>query len=140
MGEYERAFYGDQFREVVARLNALGVEVWLPEAGGPVELGSPAHVGSAGADVGAGSGDIREDHLLEALPGPLERPGGLVEQDMRAELVDQVRRQRLQIEYDGQRLEMRPALPIVKTVEPARRPVQTTLVLDWSDGKKAVEI
>lgn len=43
VGEYERAFYGDQFREVVARLNALGVEVWLPEAGGPVELGSPVH-------------------------------------------------------------------------------------------------
>jgi hypothetical protein len=27
----------------MARLNALGVEVWLPEAGGPVELGSPVH-------------------------------------------------------------------------------------------------
>lgn len=36
IGEYEGAFHGDQFREVVARLNALGVEVWLPEAGGPV--------------------------------------------------------------------------------------------------------
>jgi hypothetical protein len=36
VGEYERAFYGDQFRQVVARLNAAGVQVWLPEAGGPV--------------------------------------------------------------------------------------------------------
>lgn len=43
VGEYERAFYGDQFEAVVTRLNALGVQVWLPEAGGPVELGSPVH-------------------------------------------------------------------------------------------------
>jgi recombinase/resolvase-like protein len=43
VGEYERAFHGDQFREVVARLNAVGVQVWLPEAGGPVELDSPVH-------------------------------------------------------------------------------------------------
>ncbi|PKV96961.1 recombinase-like zinc beta ribbon protein [Amycolatopsis echigonensis] len=43
VGEYERAFYGDQFREVVARLGAVGVQVWLPEAGGLVELGSPVH-------------------------------------------------------------------------------------------------
>ncbi|MFD4668471.1 recombinase family protein [Lentzea sp. NPDC058450] len=43
VGEYERAFHGDQFRQVVVRLNALGVEVWLPEAGGPLELGSPVH-------------------------------------------------------------------------------------------------
>jgi hypothetical protein len=43
VGEYERAFYGDQFRVVVERLNAAGVQVWLPEAGGPVELGSPVH-------------------------------------------------------------------------------------------------
>ena len=40
IGEYERAFYGDQFREVVSRLNELGVEVWLPEAGGLVDLAS----------------------------------------------------------------------------------------------------
>ena len=44
VGEYERAFHGDQFREVVARLNAVGVQVWLPEAGGPVELDSPVHL------------------------------------------------------------------------------------------------
>jgi DNA invertase Pin-like site-specific DNA recombinase len=41
--EYERAFHGDQFRHVVERLTALGVQVWLPEAGGPVELDSPVH-------------------------------------------------------------------------------------------------
>jgi DNA invertase Pin-like site-specific DNA recombinase len=43
IGEYERAFHSDQFRQVVTRLNELGVEVWLPEAGGPVELDSPVH-------------------------------------------------------------------------------------------------
>lgn len=43
VGEYERAFHGDQFREVVTWLNSLGVQVWLPEAGGPVELNSPVH-------------------------------------------------------------------------------------------------
>ncbi|MEV5544049.1 recombinase family protein [Saccharopolyspora shandongensis] len=43
VGEYERAFYGDQFEAVVTRLNGLGVQVWLPEAGGSVELGSPVH-------------------------------------------------------------------------------------------------
>jgi hypothetical protein len=43
VGEYERAFYGAQFQQVVARLAAEGVQVWLPEAGGPVELDSPVH-------------------------------------------------------------------------------------------------
>src|SRR5262245_47630599 len=43
MGEYERAFHGDQFRQVVERLNAAGVQVWLPEAGGMVDLDNPVH-------------------------------------------------------------------------------------------------
>lgn len=43
VGEYERASYGDQFRQVVARLSAAGAQVWLPEAGVPVELNSPVH-------------------------------------------------------------------------------------------------
>jgi DNA invertase Pin-like site-specific DNA recombinase len=43
VGEYERAFYADQFRDVLSRLAAVGVQVWLPEAGGPVELDSPVH-------------------------------------------------------------------------------------------------
>jgi hypothetical protein len=33
VGEYERAFHSDQFREVVSGLNAPAVAVWLPEAG-----------------------------------------------------------------------------------------------------------
>jgi DNA invertase Pin-like site-specific DNA recombinase len=43
VGEYERAFYADQFRDVLTCLAAVGVQVWLPEAGGPVELDSPVH-------------------------------------------------------------------------------------------------
>ncbi|HEY4021622.1 MAG TPA: recombinase family protein [Pseudonocardiaceae bacterium] len=43
VAEYERAFHGGQFREVLVRLAALGVQVWLPEAGGLVELDSPVH-------------------------------------------------------------------------------------------------
>ena len=44
VGEYERAFAsGDQFTGVAAVLAGLGVEVWLPEAGGRVDVDSPAH-------------------------------------------------------------------------------------------------
>ncbi|MEV0087306.1 hypothetical protein [Saccharopolyspora sp. NPDC050642] len=43
VGEYERAFYGDQFRAVMTFLAEQGVQLWLPEAGGPVDLGDPAH-------------------------------------------------------------------------------------------------
>lgn len=43
VGEYERAFYGDQFRAVMSFLAEQGVQLWLPEAGGPVDLGDPAH-------------------------------------------------------------------------------------------------
>lgn len=35
IGEYERAFCRDQFREVVSQLNELDVEASLPEASGP---------------------------------------------------------------------------------------------------------
>jgi site-specific DNA recombinase len=43
IGEYERAFSGDQFVRVAALLDGLGVQVWLPEAGGPVRLADPVH-------------------------------------------------------------------------------------------------
>jgi DNA invertase Pin-like site-specific DNA recombinase len=41
VGEYERAFCGGQFRSVIQELATLGVQVWLPEVGGPVEIGDP---------------------------------------------------------------------------------------------------
>ncbi|MEV6235765.1 recombinase family protein [Lentzea sp. NPDC051838] len=80
---------------------------------------------------------VREDHLLEALPGLLEHPTGPVTQDMCAELVYQVRGQGLQIEYGDQRLRLRSAPPVVKAAESARRRVQPTLALDWSGRKMA---
>jgi site-specific DNA recombinase len=43
IGEYERAFSGDQFARVSALLRCFGVQVWLPEAGGPVDLDDPMH-------------------------------------------------------------------------------------------------
>ncbi|MFI0486039.1 recombinase family protein [Actinomadura sp. 9N215] len=43
VGEYERAFSGDQFIEMAPLLQRLGVQVWLPEAGGLVEPGSLEH-------------------------------------------------------------------------------------------------
>ncbi|GAB3678026.1 recombinase family protein [Saccharopolyspora tripterygii] len=43
VGEYERAFCGTQFREVMSVLGERGVGLWLPEADGPVDLGDPEH-------------------------------------------------------------------------------------------------
>jgi hypothetical protein len=82
---------------------------------------------------------VREDHLLEALPGLLERPAGPVGEGVREELVDKVRKQRLLIHYDDQRLEIRPAPLALKTVQPARHPVQPALALDWCGDVKAAE-
>ncbi|NGY65322.1 recombinase family protein [Lentzea sp. NEAU-D13] len=83
---------------------------------------------------------VREDHLLEALPRLLERPAGPVDQAMRKDLVDQVRKQGLQIQYDGQRVEIRSGPAMAKTVKASRCPVQSTLALDWCDGVKTAEI
>lgn len=44
VGEFERAFTGGrQFDEVAGMLAACGVALWLPEAGGPVDLDDPHH-------------------------------------------------------------------------------------------------
>ncbi|WP_435110353.1 recombinase family protein [Nocardiopsis synnemataformans] len=43
VGEYERAFVGEQFEHVVTELGQHGIKVWLPEAGGPVDLDDPTH-------------------------------------------------------------------------------------------------
>lgn len=43
VGEYERAFAADQFEQLAPIINKHGVQVWIPEAGGPVEAGSPLH-------------------------------------------------------------------------------------------------
>jgi hypothetical protein len=43
VGEYERAFSGDQFTRVMALLDRAGVQMWLPEAGGRMERDDPMH-------------------------------------------------------------------------------------------------
>jgi DNA invertase Pin-like site-specific DNA recombinase len=43
VGEYERAFYGDQLARIAAVLASRGVPLWLPETNGPLDLDNPAH-------------------------------------------------------------------------------------------------
>jgi DNA invertase Pin-like site-specific DNA recombinase len=43
VGEYERAFAAGQFDEMALVFERHGVQVWLPEANGPVEFGSVMH-------------------------------------------------------------------------------------------------
>ena len=43
IGEYERAFAGDQLLGLMALLNASHVQLWLPELNGPVDLDNPTH-------------------------------------------------------------------------------------------------
>jgi DNA invertase Pin-like site-specific DNA recombinase len=43
VGEYERAFSGSQFMTLAPLFERRGVRVWLPEAGGPVDVRSPKH-------------------------------------------------------------------------------------------------
>jgi site-specific DNA recombinase len=43
VGEYERAFSGDQLTELLPVFDRFDVQVWLPETGGPVDRTDPAH-------------------------------------------------------------------------------------------------
>jgi len=43
VGEYERAFYGNQFSLMAPLFDHYGVQLWMPEAGGPVDLAGEAH-------------------------------------------------------------------------------------------------
>jgi hypothetical protein len=43
IGENERASKGEQLTHIAAALASCGVQLWLPETNGPVDLGSPAH-------------------------------------------------------------------------------------------------
>jgi DNA invertase Pin-like site-specific DNA recombinase len=40
IGEYERAFYGSQYAMMAPLLGHYGVQLWMPEAGGPVDFAS----------------------------------------------------------------------------------------------------
>jgi len=43
VGEYARAFYGSQAIRLAPLLRACGVQLWLPEVDGPVNLEDPTH-------------------------------------------------------------------------------------------------
>jgi len=43
IGEPQRAFYGNQFSLTFPVLTHYGVELWVPEVGGPIDPGSEAH-------------------------------------------------------------------------------------------------
>ncbi|MBB5868089.1 DNA invertase Pin-like site-specific DNA recombinase [Allocatelliglobosispora scoriae] len=44
VGEFERAFCGDQFRVLAPLLELYGVELWLPELNGPVDATNELHL------------------------------------------------------------------------------------------------
>ena len=43
VGEYERAFYGSQYALMAPLFEHYGVQLWMPEAGGPVDFQAEAH-------------------------------------------------------------------------------------------------
>ncbi|WP_238005914.1 recombinase family protein [Dactylosporangium sp. AC04546] len=43
VGEYERAFCGTQLLSLLPQFEACGVQLWLPEAHGPLDLGDASH-------------------------------------------------------------------------------------------------
>ncbi|MGH3670036.1 MAG: recombinase family protein [Pseudonocardiaceae bacterium] len=43
VGEYERAFFGDQLTQLLPLLAQHGVQLWLPETNGPVDGADPTH-------------------------------------------------------------------------------------------------
>lgn len=43
VGEYERAFHGNQLLEMAPLFERCGVQLWLPETDGPVDNHSPTH-------------------------------------------------------------------------------------------------
>jgi DNA invertase Pin-like site-specific DNA recombinase len=43
VGEYERAFAGDQLLNLIPLFHTNGVQLWLPEANGPIDADNPTH-------------------------------------------------------------------------------------------------
>ena len=67
VGEYERAFAtGDQFSDVAARLGKAGVQVWLPEAGGRVDVASPAKIYPPAGPCGRPQGAVTLGGTMQA--------------------------------------------------------------------------
>ena len=43
VGEYERAFYGTQLRQLAPLFQQHGVQLWIPETNGPIDHEDPVH-------------------------------------------------------------------------------------------------
>lgn len=43
VGEFERAFYGNQLQQLMPEFNRHGVELWLPETDGPLDMNNVTH-------------------------------------------------------------------------------------------------
>ena len=43
IGEYERAFYGEQYGSMAPLFEHYGVQLWMPEVGGRVDFGTEDH-------------------------------------------------------------------------------------------------
>src|SRR3954469_23048148 len=57
VGEPQRAFYGNQFGLTFPVFTHFGVELWVPEVGGPVDPGSEAHDMVMSLDGGMSKGE-----------------------------------------------------------------------------------
>ena len=43
IGEYERAFYGGQYAAMAPLFEHYGIQLWAPEAGGPIDFSAEHH-------------------------------------------------------------------------------------------------
>lgn len=43
VGEFERAFYGTQLQQLMPVFDRYGVQLWLPETDGPLDLTDATH-------------------------------------------------------------------------------------------------
>jgi hypothetical protein len=76
IGEYERAFYGNQFASMAPLFEHYGIQLWMPEAGGRVE---PARgLGHLQASRAHGAGQRSRLHRCPGHHGAARprRPGG----------------------------------------------------------------
>ncbi|MBB5960644.1 hypothetical protein FHS29_007272 [Saccharothrix tamanrassetensis] len=70
VGEYERGFAGDQLERLQTLFRRHGAQLWLPEAGGPVDLETPEHRALVRM---LGAQSLRE--VIRAVPVPAVRVG-----------------------------------------------------------------
>jgi len=75
IGEPQRAFYGNQYSLVMPVFTHYGVELWVPEVGGPIDPDSEAHDLIMSVFGGLSKGERNRIKLRHVRPG---RAGGPV--------------------------------------------------------------